>query len=300
MLLWVKSNIKKTGLHKTPWFKYIYEKVFLLAERVYLSWPIRWIRRILDRFRKPHDIGSLKIAIVAHAFYPELIKEIIACRKIFEQDIPIYLTVPEDRVAQAEQKITGYDNITIHVVPNRGRDIAPFLAVLQSRVLDDYDAVLKLHTKRSPHLPNGNRRRRTIFLTLCGKKYATYRALSLFVDSTTGMVGLSDLYRTLPAFMMDNADRVEKIAHDMGATGPLRYGFFEGSMFWFRPSALEPLRKLNFQLHDFEVEQGQLDATLHHAVERCFTLAVWQSGMEVRDLHGRKLESVEYKAARKI
>jgi len=294
MPAWIKSNIKKTGLHKAPWFKYVYEKAIFLVEWLFVSPPAQSVRRLVGRFRRTPDISSLKIAITAHAFYPELIKEIIACRKIFQPDIPVHLTVPESRLAEAEQQTVGHDNITIHAVSNRGRDIAPFLAVLQSGVLDNYDAVLKLHTKRSPHLPNGDNRRRAIFLTLSGERYTTYRALSSFLDSTTGMVGMSGLYRTLPAFMMGNEKKVEAIARKMGAEGPLLHGFFEGSMFWFRPTALAPLRVQGFQSEDFEPEKGQLDATLHHAIERCFTMAVWQSGMDVRDLNGNRLESVAY------
>ncbi len=69
-----------------------------------------------------------------------------------------------------------------------------------------------------------------------------------------------------------------------------RLGFFEGSMFWNRPAALSALRSLELTQADFEPEAGQLDGTLHHAIEGCFTIAAWAGGFVVRDLNGRVLE----------
>ena len=61
-------------------------------------------------------------------------------------------------------------------------------------------------------------------------------------------------------------------------------------MFWFRPAAFAALRDLNLSLEDFEAEAGQVDGTLHHAIERCFTVAAWMRGFTIRDLKGRLLE----------
>jgi rhamnosyltransferase len=53
--------------------------------------------------------------------------------------------------------------------------------------------------------------------------------------------------------------------------------------------AFAALTELNLKPDDFEAEARQLDGTLHHALERCFTIAAWARGYDVRDLRGRVL-----------
>lgn len=241
------------------------------------------------QMRGPVRRPDVKVAILAHAYYVDIVPEILQLRQVFDETVHLHLTVPIEKVEELRAAIDREPEVTLHPCENRGRDIAPFLSVLDSGALDSFDAVLKLHTKRSPHLRDGEVRRRLLFAMLCGERNATYRALCAFEDASTGMVGWRDSFRSDPLYWMDNEERVREVCEEMNATDSVKLGFFEGSMFWFRPKAFAALRELHLGSIDFEPEARQLDATLHHAVERCFTIAAWSKGFVIRDLQGRLL-----------
>lgn len=125
---------------------------------------------------------------------------------------------------------------------------------------------------------------------LAGERNATWRTLAAFEAPDVGIVGWSDCFRATPSYWMANETRVRAIVQQMDLPDDAaRLGFFEGSMFWFRPAALARLRRLQLPLVAFEPEERQLDGTLHHALERCFTIAAWADGFSVRGLDGRPL-----------
>lgn len=277
---------RRLGPRSHAFGRHVLQKIAgLTIGRLFVSDTGRRLRNALAGLGTPERQPVLNVAIVVHAYYPDLLPEVVTCRSILPWMAPIHVTVPPERVAAAKTELAGVENVTIHPCENRGRDIWPFIWLLGSGVLDGYDAVLKLHTKRSPHLLDGEIRRKLLFAMLCGERNATLRALSAFERPKTGLVGWEACWREASPYWMANRARVEQIATRMGTPENLkRLGFFEGSMFWFRPKALAALRELSFRQDDFESEAGQVDGTLHHAIERCFTIAAWTRGFEVRGL----------------
>lgn len=275
-------------LRLVPAFIHVMQKVLTLTiGPIVVSSPARFLRSLAD---SPSPLPlPVRVAVTAHAYYPELIPEILRCRSFVSADAPVFLTVPPDKMQAAESFTQGLPNISLTSAPNRGRDIAPFLGLLQSGVFDEFDVVLKLHTKRSPHLLDGETRRKLLFDALCGSRRGVRRTLEAFLNPRVGMAGWRACFRRSPSYWMANRLRVENLAAKLDLSNAVKLGFFEGSMFWFRPAALSPLRSTSLQADEFESEAGQVDGTLHHALERLFTIAAWAGGFTVTDLQGREL-----------
>lgn len=244
--------------------------------------------------------APLRCAVVAHVYYTDLLPEVLACWSHIDgladgqrlaASVPLHITTTEDREGELRSCVRALANpaITVHVAPNRGRDIAPFITLLNRGVFNGYDAVLKLHTKKSPHLWAGHLRRRLLFTVLAGTPRQVLQARACFLDPEVGMVGWTASFRRKPSWWMGNEARVRALAAGMPQVKVVP-GFFEGSMFWFRPAALAALRQRGLGVDDFEPEHGQIDGTLHHAVERMFTLSAWAGGYRVCSMSGVTLK----------
>lgn len=285
------TAISGLGFRSRAYAVHVYQKIATLTiGAVFVSSMGQELRRRIARFSTPAPPPNVRTALVAHLFYLDLLPELLACREMLPDGATLHLTVPTDRFEEAQRLVHDVSAVAIHPCDNRGRDIAPFVALLNTGAFDGYDAVLKLHTKRSPHLLDGEIRRKLLFMRLAGERNATLRTLAAFAQPDTGIVGWKACYREAPPYWMSNEPRVRAIAARMDAPGDaVRLGFFEGSMFWFRPAALARLRQLQLTVEDFEPEERQLDGTLHHALERAFTIAARSDGFTVRGLDGRVL-----------
>jgi rhamnosyltransferase len=232
---------------------------------------------------------GLRTGIVAHVYYPDLFGDILACRNNLPADAICHVTAPPDVAAALGPQIQGMPGTYLHIVENRGRDIAPFLSVLKSGALDGLDAVLKIHSKRSPHLSHGGLLRRAMFHALAGRRDVVARILTTMEAPEAGMVGWRRVFLTRQRHWHGNRDRVLALAAQLDPPAQPALSFFGGSMFWFRPQALASLAALPLSVSDFEAEAGQIDGTLHHALERCFAIATAAAGFSVLDTEGRKL-----------
>lgn len=257
------------------------------ALRLYLATEER-------RSRRAHAAPDIRdaagtAAMVAHVFYADLVDEILACHALLPERSPLHVTAPPALAAELVPRLSTVPGAVLHIIENRGRDIAPFLSVLKSGALDPHRPVLKLHTKRSPHLPHGDLLRRAMFASLAGYPEVVDRILKIFADPNVGMVGWRRVFMTSERYWYTNKQRVESLAERLVPPAEPRIAFFGGSMFWFRPDSLASIATLDIGSDDFEAEAGQIDGTLHHALERCFAIGATARGYAVVDTKGARL-----------
>lgn len=97
-----------------------------------------------------------RVLIHAHFFYPEIAPEIAGCCRNFievcgAERVTIIATYPtvKPEFAAFLPKLLPYPDVKIIETPNRGYDIGAFVCEVLNKIpLEDYDYIVKLHTKR--------------------------------------------------------------------------------------------------------------------------------------------------------
>lgn len=201
------------------------------------------------------------IAVAIHAFYPDILDEIINLLGHLPGTFKYYVTATKDHEKRIvhTMRASGRDYL-VHVVENRGRDILPFLAICPRIKEDGFRFVLKLHTKRSPQFKNRDEWRQDVLRKLLSPD-AFARAWEVMRDDRSlGILCPEGYYLPLSTHMGPNRSRVLSIGArlGLGEADILRQGFVAGSMFMARLEALQPLLNLGFHAADFEPEAGRL------------------------------------------
>lgn len=251
-------------------------------------------------YSSPLGRPGVRVAVVVHIFYPELAGEIYDFIKNIVEPFDLIITTPHEGAVCELIDIFAplASSVAVALSENRGRDVGPFLAVHRSGMLERYDAVLKLHSKKSTYSDSGQQWQQSLFRQLCGNSLTVQRSIALLRDGKTGMVGPHDYYLTHPHYWGANRTTVHKLVQSLTVTPlkeedvPLR--FFAGTMFWFSPKALATLHDIPEPLLNFEPENGKQDGTLAHALERLFGILPQLGGYNVTSLAlaGRDLNEI--------
>ena len=133
-----------------------------------------------------------------------------------------------------------------------------------------YAVLLKLHSKRSPHLSDGDRARDTLFMQLTSAE-AVERTFSEFAaDPQLGLIATKGSQRRLgePGVMHNNGMNLAYLAKTLNFTFDEETPFAGGTMFWGRVDAYRSLASAAAKGWPFETEMGRIAGTLAHAFER--------------------------------
>ena len=224
------------------------------------------------------------IAVILHLFYTELFEELRGYLDNLEGHFDLYLSLPE-HLSDFETVIRyHYPEAAILLVPNRGRDLAPFVEFLKVILPLGYESLLKIHTKKTLHRQDGTSWRQDVFEKLVGSSanvVGIQRAFSS--DKSLAMLGPWDHVLDSRFYMGKNRDRLQQLLYQCGFAQnlPERFFFVASTMFWARPRVFEPLLSAGLSLEDFESEPIPLDGSLAHALERFFGLLVSVQGNKI-------------------
>ena len=236
-------------------------------------------------------------AVAAHVFYEDTWADIAAALKRATIPFDLIVTTVPDRERLIQRMRDDFPDAEIRVVENRGRDVRPFLSLLEQGRLDRYRYVCKIHSKKS--ITAGRKpymgalwRRRLLFDLLAAPGLAQAIVEKFKRDPSIGMIGPhafrmpSEVYPEEQAWR-SNQRAVLELAEKMGVPREhFRLDFFAGTMFWVRPEALAPLRRLELADACLD-ERGEVDGGIEHALERLFPTAVLAAGYRLEECDAR-------------
>ena len=217
---------------------------------------------------------GVRLAVVVHLYYADLTGQISSYLRNILDPFDVYVTERAIRrcIPAIFDAFTGVaQSVTVALCENRGRDIGPFLSLYRSGAFDQYAAVLKVHSKKSRYSEQGSFWRDQLFSSLVGNSFAVKNILKLLRRGDVGIIVPHGYYLTHDEFWGANRSKVDHLLRSaLREQGEPELGFFAGSMFWFKPVALRPLKSIPEDDLKFEPELGIQDGTLAHALERIF------------------------------
>jgi len=232
-----------------------------------------------------------RVGLHGHFFYPDLAADLLARLKRNRSGCDLILTTDSEAKAETLRETTaGYrgGEVSIRIVPNRGRDIGAFLTELAGDIESRFDIIGHVHGKRSAAVGDalGNRWREFLWQNLIGERHAMMDVIldRFAADDSLGIVFPEDTH------LSDwDADRAlaEQLAARMQLREPLPpfFNFPVGTMFWARTRALAPLFALKLGWDDYPQEPVPIDGTILHALERLLPFAARQSGYRYATTH---------------
>jgi len=236
-----------------------------------------------------------RIAVALHLYYTELWPEIETLLRRWRVPFTLFLTLTREDAELTRRVLSIFPGSAIRIVENCGRDVRPFLVLLEEGAFDKFEFVCKIHGKRSIGLGRfpvfGDIVRRAMFLALIASDQQVQEIIQMFeVDGRIGVIGPARFRvvadDAVPRDLLGrNRRAAEAIAARMGGTA-LGNGvdYFEGTMFWVRPQALAPLARLCLAETAFAPEAGLADGALEHAIERLFNHTARLAGFGVDEV----------------
>ncbi|MBZ9937684.1 glycosyltransferase [Mesorhizobium sp. BR1-1-16] len=238
---------------------------------------------IIPQARAGRSASRLKVAIHGHFHYPELLPEFVERLSQSATHCELLITTTSDeRQVEIERSLSALGVAgTVVTVPNKGRDIGPFLTAFPRERIFSYDLIGHFHGKRSLHGGGslGDVWRTFLWEHLVGGKFPMVDeiAAAFRADPELGLVFAEDPYLW---DWNDNRAIAEGLAARMGITLSNHFDFPLGTMFWARPAALAPLFDLDLTWEDYPSEPLPIDGTLLHSLERMLPFAARKAGYD--------------------
>lgn len=211
------------------------------------------------------------LAVIVHLYFTEKWEYIKEALKNIEEPYDLHISL-NDKDKDFKGIIReSHPTASVYIVPNRGRDVLPFVHIARRLKTAGYKYFLKLHSKKSKHRSDGHNWFEELVDALIPSREITQQIMTTLQKEDT-IIGPSGHYVALSRHLGSNRKHIDGLAKKIYGKTRLDItrdsGFFAGTMFWGTFEAIDPLLSLYLSPEDFEPEMGQIDGTMAHAVER--------------------------------
>ncbi len=213
-----------------------------------------------------------KLLVHLHIFYHNQVDYILEkLKNISEVGFDLFITYVEDN-NETKEKFLNFKPDTVFIkLPNVGYDIWPFLYILKNTNLDDYDYVLKLHTK-SKDKSGDFYWRDDLFDAILGSVSQFKKCIKLIDKNKAGIVAAKNRIALMRGRWPEDTYLFDEVCDRLNIE-KIRKSFVAGTMFLSRASLLKSVRDLNFKEADFKTPaKSHSCGTVSHVAERLITI----------------------------
>lgn len=248
----------------------------------FYQWKRTGIKKIqledeISVVHKKGNASKVMIGVHLHLYYEDLLGEFCDYFENIPEAFDLYISCKkganESAIRSRAEKITNVKKVTVKETQNRGRDIAPFY-VLFGKDLMKYECVLHVHSKKSLYTggEKANWRHEALDGVLKSKEMVQEALRLMRSEKPEAGLVFGEMTKMLPPMALH---WLRNTARGMELLGKMHIPFDNhmfyypvGSFFWAKTEAIQPLFQLGLSYQDFDEEQGQIDGTLAHALER--------------------------------
>jgi len=243
-----------------------------------------WKYEIISEINKfPQAAIKEDVALHIHVYYPELLPEILKCLDQNRIHPDLFFSVPNTAVNINVSEMTGdyHGQVKkIVTVPNRGRDIGPFLTEFGSALSQNYEIIGHVHTKKTSGFNEEIivKWRNFLLENLIG---GTYKMADNIINQMLNDTSIGLVFPDNPDIIGwdKNLSFARPLAEKLGIEQlPKHFNFPVGTMFWGRVKALQPLFELDLKYEDYPTEPLPYDGSMLHALERLLPFVVKNMG----------------------
>lgn len=237
-------------------------------------------------------MNTSRFLVHIHIYYTELWPEInLYLKQIYDKKIfDLYITKSQKTADITQEVLSAYPDAQILTVPNQGYDVGAFIYVLNQIDLDNYDYVIKLHSKRDT--PHGSRLNgyhvggplwRRYALSFIKTPEIFQHCLDAFLsDRTLGMISHYRLITTKDPAHIDTKKHGISLLSQMGLK-PITHSFAAGTMFIVRAKLLKPIKHLGLDINDFTESSRNETISLAHTLERVLGWMIGAQDHTIKD-----------------